>query len=527
MTSVPTIAGCAKPSTACRRTCRRLGTTATANARVVEDVRHQLGADIFVLRGPLERDSLSLHVLKMPNKAERMAWLAQHIPELPGAGIVYCLTVADAHRVAEFLRSRRIDAEAYTGPMDHQQRVAIEARLTEGDVKVVVATSALAMGYDNPKIEFVIHYQTPGSPVAYYQQVGRAGRAVERSYGIAMSGHEDTDIQDWFINTAFPAEPITEAALDALGQGSGLRVADLEQTINLRRSRLGALLKILEVEGAVHREGSLWFRSPGSWEYPSERLAAVNEARRMEQAAMATYIDTDQCLMEFLRHQLDDDEATRCGRCANCTGETFSTEVDVELVEAALAILRSETIEIQPRRQAPGGLRDELNLKEHNLAAGRSLTRWGDPGLAREVEQGRFRDGKFSDALVDAMVDMIESWAPRPAPTWVTSVPSQGHPQLIGDFASRVAMRLGLPYVEAVRRSLATEPQTAMENSYQQARNVIDAFDVEDVQPGPVLLIDDFVDSRWTFTVIANKLSAVGSGAVYAVALADASGRAD
>ena len=500
-----------------------LGTTATANTRVVDDVRQQLGENLFVLRGPLERDSLSLHVLAMPDKAERMAWLAMHIPELPGAGIVYCLTVADALRVAEFLRSRGIDARAYTGPMDHEQRLAIEERLTLGDIKVVVATSALAMGYDNPKIEFVIHYQTPGSPVAYYQQVGRAGRAVDKSYGIAMSGHEDTDIQDWFINTAFPPEHATTDALDALGSSGGMRVADLEEVVNLRRGRLDAMLKTLEVEDAVYREGSRWFRSARPWSYPTERLEAVNTARRAEQAAMATYVETDQCLMEFLRLQLDDEEATRCGRCANCVGSTFSTDVELELVEAALRILRSETIEIIPRRQAPSGLKDELTLKEHNIAGGRSLTRWGDPGLARQVELGKFRDGEFSDALVDAMVAMIESWRPAPAPTWVTSVPSQAHPGLILEFATRVAARLGLPYVAAVQRALPTEPQKAMENSYQQARNAIDAFTVTDVRPGPVLLIDDTVDSRWTFTVVGSRLRSEGSGPVYAVALADSS----
>jgi len=504
-----------------------LGTTATANARVVEDVRQQLGATLYVLRGPLERDSLHLHVLDMPNKAERMAWLAEHIPELPGAGIVYCLTVADAHRVAEFLRSRRIDAQAYTGPMDHDKRVAVESRLTNGDIKVVVATSALAMGYDNPKIEFVIHYQTPGSPVAYYQQVGRAGRAVEKSYGIAMSGHEDADIQDWFIATAFPPEHATTDALNALGSAGGLRLVDLEQIVNLRRSRLQAMLKILEVEGAVYREGTQWFRSARPWSYPHDRIEAVNAARRAEQAAMAEYVSTDQCLMRFLRRQLDDEGAVRCGRCANCLGETFPTDVNLELVEAALRSLRSETIEIQPRKLAPGGVKEELNLKEHNISGGRALTRWGDPGLARQVELGKYRDNAFSDDLVDAMVDMIESWAPDPPPTWVTSVPSQHHPNLIPEFAAKVAARLQLPYIDAVRRSRPTEPQKAMENSYQQARNVMDAFEVADVQPGPVLVVDDVVDSRWTFTVVGNKRSSAGAGPVYAVALADSSTKAD
>jgi len=242
---------------------------------------------------------------------------------------------------------------------------------------------------------------------------------------------------------------------------------------------------------------------------------------------MADYVSTNDCLMEFLRRQLDDEEATRCGRCANCLGSTFPSEVDPELVEAALRTLRSEVLEILPRKLAPGGLKEELNLKEHNISGGQALTRWGDPGLARQVEVGKYRDSEFSDELVDAMVTMIESWAPDPPPLWVTSVPSQGHPRLIPDFAAKVAVRLGLPYVDAVRRTGPTDPQNAMQNSYQQARNVISAFDVHDVRPDPVLVIDDMVDSRWTFTVIGSKLRNAGSGPVYAVALADASTKAD
>ena len=287
------------------------------------------------------------------------------------------------------------------------------------------------------------------------------------------------------------------------------------------------MLKILEVEGAVYREGSQWFRSARPWSYPTERIEAVSTARRTEQAAMAEYVATDQCLMEFLRRQLDDEAATRCGRCANCLDRTFPTDVDPDLVEAALRSLRSETIEIAPRRRPPAGLKDELELKEHNITAGRALTRWGDPGLALQVEVGKYRDNEFSDALVEAMVAMIGAWNPDPAPHWATSVPSQHHPRLIPDFAEKVAHGLDLPYVDAVRRCRETQPQKAMENSYQQARNVLDAFEVIDVRPGPVLLIDDMVDSRWTFTVIGNKLSSAGAGPVYAVALADASTKAD
>lgn len=501
-----------------------LGTTATANDRVVDDVVSQLGDDLQVFRGTLERDSLALQTIKMPDRAERMAWLAQQIPHLPGSGIVYCLTIADAERVGVWLRSQGIEAATYTGPTPDEERLEIERRLSAGNFKVVVATSALAMGYDNPFIEFVIHYQTPGSPIAYYQQVGRAGRAVDHAYGIAMTGGEDCGIQDWFIEQAFPTPEETSAVLDELGDADGLTRIDLEGIVNVRRKRIAAMLKILEVEGAVYREGTRWFRSAAPWEYPTERFARVTAYRRAEQAAMQAYATTDACLMQFLRRELDDPGAEPCGRCANCTGELLPTHVDQQLVQAALQQIRRSEITIKPRTQLPCSLSAEMSLKAHNIEPGRALTRWGDPGWAQLVRRGKYTDGVFSDELVDAIVAMLRAWRIEQRPTWITSVPSTNSGGLVPDFARAVAGRMEIPYVDAIRRVGHRPPQKTMQNSCQQARNVLGAFEAIRVSPDPVFLIDDMVDSKWTFTVIGHQLRVAGSGAVYPVALADTSG---
>ncbi|MCB1245696.1 MAG: ATP-dependent DNA helicase RecQ, partial [Acidimicrobiia bacterium] len=282
-----------------------IATTATANDRVIDDIKTQLGDALTVIRGPLDREGLSLQVLHIPSKAGRMGWLADRIPELDGSGIVYCLTVADAHRTAGFLQAQGISARAYTGPMDNDERLAVESQLTEGALKVVVATSALAMGYDNPFITFVIHFQVPGSAVAYYQQVGRAGRAVDSSYGIALAGAEDVRIQDFFIETAFPDERTTTEILRVLAETGGLRRSDILSLVNIKNSRLDATLRILEVEGAVYRDGPRWHRSPQPWTYPAERYSEVTRLRRDEQEAMASYVQSDRCLMQQLRELLD------------------------------------------------------------------------------------------------------------------------------------------------------------------------------------------------------------------------------
>jgi ATP-dependent DNA helicase RecQ len=381
------------------------------------------------------------------------------------------------------------------------------------------------MGYDNPKIEFVIHYQTPGSAIAYYQQVGRAGRAVEESFGIALSGWEDEDIQDWFISTAFPDEENCSIVLERLrASEGGLRLGDIEALVNMRRSRIESMLKILEVEGAVYREGSTWRRSAQRWEYPATRIEDVTAGRKAEQAAMSDYVTTDSCLMEFLRRQLDDPGAERCGRCANCVGDLFTHEMSTDLVEEALAHIRRTSLDITPRKVLPCSLDIDVDLRQQQVETGRALTRWGDPGLAALVETGKYRDGRFDDRLVDAVVELVKRWGPTPQPTWLTWIPSSSGRGVVEDFARRLARELGLDTIDSLERIRASAPQKSMQNSCQQARNVAGAFHVKEVKGDPVLLVDDVVDSKWTFTILGAQLISAGSGPVYPLAMADTSG---
>lgn len=499
-----------------------LGTTATANDRVVGDVVSQLGDPLLVIRGPLDRDGLALQVFEMPHYADRLAWLVRTIPSLPGSGIVYCLTVRDAERVGRWLVQNRIVAATYTGRSEEADRLRIEQRLSSGGLKVVVATSALGMGYDNPLIEFVVHFQAPGSPIAYYQQVGRAGRAVTRSVGVLLSGEEDGTIQDYFISTAFPSEEDTSRVLEALAQQSRT-LTELEAVVNTQRSRMSTLLKVLEVEGAVYREGSVWFRSGRRWTYPTDRVRAVTEARRREQAAMRDYLSTDTCLMQYLRSELDDPTAGACGQCTNCVGgPSLPASIDEGLRRAAMVFLRRSWIPIPPRKMWPPHLSGP-SLRTHGLEPGRALCRWGDPGYGAMVAAGKYNTGRFADELVAATVEMVRSWAPDPAPTWVCSVPNRSEPSIVADFAARLARQLRLPYRPVIERVRAAQPQKGMENSYQQVRNQLGSLRVLDCPLGPVLLVDDLVDSRWTFTVVGALLREVGVTAVYPCALADSS----
>jgi ATP-dependent DNA helicase RecQ len=490
-----------------------LGTTATANNRVVADIVEQLGTDWVVRRGTLERPGLALSVLKLPTKPQRLTWLAETIPQLSDSGIVYCLTVRDAEKVAAWLQSQGIDARSYTGQDPVEGRLSIEDDLSSGRLKVVVATSALGMGYDNPRIEFVIHYQSPGSPVAYYQQVGRAGRAIDASIGVLLSGWEDREIQDFFINTAFPPPDITNRVLEALTE-KPLRIGELQSIINLPRGRMESLLKVLEVEGAIYREGSTWLRSAVQWEYPTERVEQVTAERRAEQAAMVAYLSTDGCLMQFLRLQLDDSEAQPCGICQNCLPRELPK---IRAVPEAGAFLQDGDIPIQPRKQWPQGVSGP-SLKNNGLETGRALCKWGESDLTDLIRRGN-QDKHFPDALVDEMVTLLQRWNPMPPPTWIAAVP--GRHDLVADFAVRLAAKLGLPFVNSLRKVGDHQPQKEMENSVWQARNVIDAFAVDDFRPESALLVDDMVDSRWTLTSAGSALRLAGVPIVYPCALAD------
>ncbi len=508
-----------------------LATTATANNRVVNDIITQLGSNLRVLRGTLTRKSLHLQNIFIPSPAARMAWLAQQLPNLPGSGIIYTLTVRDAERVADWLRTQSIDAKAYHSDLDSDERVALEEQLLKNEIKALVATTALGMGFDKPDLGFVIHYQRPGSVVHYYQQVGRAGRAVEKAYGILLSGDEDDEITNYFISTAFPPEAHTQQVLNILNQAAdGLSVAQLEQQLNLSKGQIDKVLKLLSLESPapVTKQGSKWYATAVSYQPDPDKIETLTQIRRQEQARMLEYMQSQQCLMTFLAAELDDPNPTACGKCAVCLGRPLLPETyEIKLVNQAIQYLRRSDQIIEPRKmwssQAlpiygfSGKIKDNLRTEE-----GRALSLLGDAGWGELVKQGKYRDNYFDDALVEGVFEMIQRWQSQPSPTWVTCVPSLNRPELVPNFAQRLAEKLGLPFMPIVQKIRQNQLQNNLRNSYQQANNLDGAFAVDFWEgiSGSVFLVDDIVDSRWTFTVIAALLRRAGSGLVFPMALA-------
>jgi ATP-dependent DNA helicase RecQ len=509
-----------------------LCTTATANDRVVADVIEQLGAggagadELRTYRGELARSSLRLEVVVLPSQAERLAWLARWLPEMPGSGIVYCLTKRDTESVAAWLNGRGISAVPYSGEVDDAARVEVERRLLANDVKAVVATSALGMGYDKPDLGFVVHYQAPGSAIAYYQQVGRAGRALDEAHAVLLRGVEDRDIQDYFIASAFPEREKAEAVVELIASSdTPVRMGELSGAVNLGQGRLTAMLKVLDVEGAVTQDGSGWVRTGEHWAYDSQRYQAVTALRRREQDAMERYgMEGAGCLMRALQVELDDPLAGDCGRCAACAGPRFGEPLAREVVVEAQEHLRSRPLELEPRKRWPpmNGAGAKAIKVDRQLRTGRALARSGDGGWDPLIRAARFGgpDARFSDELVRACVRVVDQWGPEPFPEWLTAVPSLRQPELVPEFGERLAAALGLPYLRLLTRVGDGPPQREMENSSQQALNVSGQFEVAAAPPSAAgLIVDDLWFSGWTLATLGAQLRDAGAGPLHPLVL--------
>ncbi|UUN29592.1 RecQ family ATP-dependent DNA helicase [Streptomyces sp. FIT100] len=531
-----------------------LATTATANARVTADVAEQLGTgagtDALVLRGPLDRESLSLGVVQLPDAAHRLAWLADHLGDLPGSGIIYTLTVAAAEEVTAYLRHCGHTVLSYTGRTENADRQQAEDDLLANRVKALVATSALGMGFDKPDLGFVVHLGSPSSPIAYYQQVGRAGRGVDHAEVLLLPGKEDEAIWQYFASVAFPPEELVRRTLDVLAQADRpLSLPALEPLVELRRTRLETMLKVLDVDGAVRRVKGGWTTTGQPWVYDSERYAWVARQRETEQQAMRDYASAVGCRMEFLRRQLDDEEAAPCGRCDNCTGARFDSGVTAAALDAARGELGRPGVEVEPRKMWPTGLpavgvdlKGRIPVGEQSFA-GRALGRLSDIGWGnrlRPMLAPQAPDGPIPDDVVNAVVSVLADWARGPGgwasgsadapprPAGVITVASRTKPRLVASLGSRIAEVGRMPLLGAVEYAPGWEDgHLSRTNSAQRVRGLHDALTVPPELAaavasagGPVLLVDDLSDSGWTLAVASRLLRRAGAEGVFPLVLA-------
>ncbi|NLE96922.1 MAG: ATP-dependent DNA helicase RecQ [Propionibacterium sp.] len=528
-----------------------LATTATANERVVQDVEEQMGAgghEVFTLRGPLARTSLRLGVLDLQTTWRRVAWLSEHLDALPGSGIIYCLTVSAADDTAAALAGAGHNVLPYTGRSDPAERLAAEEALKNNEVKALVATSALGMGFDKPDLGFVVHLGAPSSPVAYYQQVGRAGRATENADVLLLPGPEDREIWHYFATNAMPTQARADAVLEALAAAERpLSVPALEVRVDLKRAQLELLLKVLAVDGAVSYVQGGWVGTGEPWIYDAKRYERIAAARVQEQEAMLTYEAGASCRMEFLTEQLDDPHSAPCGRCDVCAEPWYPSHVTLEKAEAAQASLDRVGVPLPPRAMWPSGL-DRLGIvadgkplkgripAEDQTAEGRAVARLTDLGwggtlrdLFRTDEDGRAVDAEVPRSLVDACVRVLQAWDWEQRPVAVAWLPSASRPQLVESLATGIATIGRLRPLGPLDLDPSAEAHSGATNSAFRVRDVWHRFSVPAAMRaelaslgGPVLLVDDLVDSRWTMTVAGRLLRRAGAPAVLPFVLASA-----
>lgn len=508
-----------------------IATTATANQRVVEDISFQLG-DIEVSRGPLVRESLRLQVIKLKDQAERMAWLVENVPKMPGVGIIYCLTVSDCYKVSKWLQKNGVDARAYNGKLEAEERKSLENQFMQNEIKCLVATVALGMGYDKADIGFVIHYQRPGNVVSYYQQIGRAGRRLDNAYAILLNGIEDDDIQEYFINTAFPTQTEMKDVVNVLEHSTnGLKKNQILRIVNMRANRLEKCIKYLEVENVISKgkDGS-YFRTVNEWSPDISKSEMVTMRRCEELQEMKQFVDLDKCYMQFIAQKLDDPYAKECGKCAVCMGrELFPICVGHENILEAIKFLKGEFIVIEKRKQWPAGIMAEIQKKisnEYQVEDGRALCAFGDAGWGKFIHDDTYVNNYFRDELVNASVDLISEWLHgKIEHMYVAYIPSLSKPELVKSFAHRVAKKLNIPCLDIIEKTKTTRPQKELGNSAYQCNNAFDGFSVkEQCNNRGILLIDDMVDSKWTLTVCGYMLREKGAGLVYPFAIASTAG---
>ncbi len=509
-----------------------LATTATANARVTEDVAAHLGESTLVLRGPLARASLQLSVVDALSPLDRFAWVVEQLPGLPGSGIVYTLTVADAERLAAAIADHHGDAlpvAAYTGRLEAPARERLEDDLRGNALKALVATSALGMGYDKPDLGFCVHVGSPPSPVSYYQQVGRAGRALDHAPVVLLPSDADAGVWDHFATATIPDPDRMRALLAALpaANGRAATVPGLEAETGSRRGRVELMLKQLAVDGAVERVEGGWVATGEPWAYDGEHYDGIVAVRRREADIMRAYTRGERCLMQLLQEALDDPSAQPCGRCSVCLGalpEGILSRPSVEVARAVAAALRGQAQVVEPRLMWPGGAYGAKGRIPAGLQAapGRALA-YADAPEWREVVRAVFaRDAGAPEEVVRGCIDLLsrwrESWEARPG--IVVGLPAAGYPVLVGSVVEAIAARGRLPAAGVQ----VTAPAPAGISSPEEAAHWRDALTVPaDTAPAVagrvVLLVVDATSSRWPITVAAARLREARARAVLPLVL--------
>lgn len=511
-----------------------LATTATANNVVIEDLTAQMGVP-NVSRGHLMRNNLSIQVLNLPDKEARYAWILDNLPHLDGTGIIYCLSKKDCSWLADFLLENGIIAKPYYSGNAEQEKLnqtVLESFLKD-EIKVIVSTIKLGMGFDKGNVAFVIHFQCPKNVIAYYQQIGRAGRSIPFARTFLMLGMEDFEINRSFIENAFPSESDMYRIRQYITAcKSQCTINKLCSAIDLPKKRIQKALDFLEDGDLIEKQWrtsnngisyATYKSTPEPFVYRAEHYEGIKAIRYKELEQMQAIASTEECLSRSIVSFLDDDEKHDCGVCANCDESSrFPTTVSASSLRKAKEYLQNLTIPIVPWVYWPYNTILEDRQNQYPNITGIALSKYNE-GIGRLVKDGKYNTGKFDDRLVQKGSHVLKKYVREHALSYVTSVPSL-NTDVVPNYAQRLAVACGLPYVPLLRKKNHSH-QKDLNNTSHQFENAYQSFDLlPDVDvPTSVILVDDMVDSGLTLAVCGAILGQNGCERVFPLALADSS----
>lgn len=489
-----------------------LATTATANNRVVSDISKQLG-DCEIVRGDLHRNSLHLHKINLPTAEEKYAWIKRNLNNLDGSGIIYASTIRECERLSIWLRQNAIDAAAYHRKLSEETKIELENKLINNELKVLVSTIALGMGYDKEDIGFVIHYYTPKSVIEHYQQIGRAGRGIERAVCVLLyGGDEEARINEYFIRNSFPKEEYTLSVLQFISSNDDVKKSVLERELNIKSAVLDQILKHLLIDGYVEKDSKDYFyRTLKPYHSQQNYYDSIIEMKVNEYTQLLEFQRTEECQMKFLTSALDDPRPENCGKCSTCMGREWNFTMDhvsdEEIMEVTNFFAKS-FIRIEPRIKSAISNKRLSTLHEEGLALSYYHER-----LGQEAKRGKYVDNQFSDLLVHAAVDKLKLFLREKGVRFtdlvVVPIPSNRRPTLVPEFAQRLADRLKCDYERIFEKKLNEPEQKLLLNSRHQEQNLREFLYIQhqaDLNNRHILLVDDFVDSKWTFAVASDLL---------------------
>lgn len=500
-----------------------LATTATANDRVIEDIKIQFGNDLKILKGSLSRESLHIQVLKNMNTAERLAWLLENLNKIPGTGIIYCLTRRECEFVSSFLKENGINSESYYSRKNPKDEIINKKALelfTENKIKVIVATVKLGMGYDKEDISFVIHYNTPPNIISWYQQIGRAGRNISDAYIFLMSSFDDEARNKMFMMKSFPEKHETEEIMQCIRDSVfGITEKNIESKVNSNAAKIRKALDFLEHDGFTFKHENKYFVTSRAFKYNDEHYEKLRALRLDELQQVTDLIRTEECYTKFSVNCLDDFTARDCKKCSNCTGEDIIENLSLsqESIKIAKDFMKSEIIIITPLEKLPNG--EEIKFK---LMSGICLSRYGAEGVGDIVKRVKYSWlSHYPDEIIEIAAEKLFPVTQEHEIKNITFIPSLRN-KLVDDFAERLALKMGLEFSDLLVKT-DSPPQKNMQNDYYQCENVKNSFSIrKDIEiPEKVILIDDIIDSGWTLNICGMKLMQSGCEKVFPFALAD------